>query len=120
MASERFQRQIDRLLDQVEEAVEQFDWEGVLAQMPLGLVDYVPAYIVCTGGVKGVSPSSSLLNVPTMSVEKATGRRFEITSKNSLKVTTKDTLNFVVTVTAPGDIFPFPPKTFTCPFLPDR
>ena len=29
MASERFQRRIDRLLDQVEEAVDQLDWEGV-------------------------------------------------------------------------------------------
>ncbi len=29
MASERFQRRIDRLLDQVEEAVDLLDWEGV-------------------------------------------------------------------------------------------
>ncbi len=29
MASERFQRRIDRLLDQVEVAVDQLDWEGV-------------------------------------------------------------------------------------------
>ena len=32
MASERFQRRIDRLLDQVEEAVDQLDWEGVLSR----------------------------------------------------------------------------------------
>ena len=29
MASERFQRRIDRLLDQVEKVVDQLDWEGV-------------------------------------------------------------------------------------------
>ncbi len=29
MASERVQRRIDRLLDQVEEAVDRLDWEGV-------------------------------------------------------------------------------------------
>ena len=29
MASERIQRRIDRLLDQVEEAVDQLDWETV-------------------------------------------------------------------------------------------
>ena len=32
MASERVQRRIDRLLDQVEEAIDQLDWETVLAR----------------------------------------------------------------------------------------
>ena len=32
MASERVQRRIDRLLDQVEEAVDQLDWETVVAR----------------------------------------------------------------------------------------
>ena len=32
MASERVQRRIDRLLDQIEEAVDQLDWEVVLAR----------------------------------------------------------------------------------------
>ena len=29
MASERFQRRIERLLDQIEEAIDQLDWEEV-------------------------------------------------------------------------------------------
>ena len=30
MASERLQRQIDRLLDEAEEAISRFDWDGLL------------------------------------------------------------------------------------------
>ena len=46
--------------------------------------------MVCTGGVKGVSPPSSRFKVLTRSVEKANGRRFDKTSKNSLEMTTND------------------------------